>query len=54
MVVGFAEGVRGECPGRERGEWREEKWEGEVRLMGEKFESEEPLGVGGDLMVGYG
>ena len=30
---------------RERGECREEKWVGDVRLMGEKLESEDPLGV---------
>lgn len=45
--------MRGERPGRVRGECNEEKG-GEVRLMGEKLESEEPLGVGGDRRVGYG
>ena len=51
-MEGFAEGVRGDGPWRESGECSEEKWVGEVRLMGEKLESEDPPGVGGERMVG--
>lgn len=51
-MEGFAEGVRRDDPGRDRGELSVEKVVGEVRLMGEKLESEDPLGVGGDRKVG--
>lgn len=51
-MEGFAEGVRREGAGRDRGEFSEEKVVGEVRLMGEKLESEDPLGVGGERKVG--
>ena len=44
------EGVRGEE--RESGEWSDEKCVGDVKFIGEKLESEDPLGVGGDLSVG--
>ena len=48
------EGVQGEwtTEDRERGEGSEEKWVGEVRLICEKFELEDPLGVGGERSVG--
>ena len=55
-VGGFPAGVRGDWPAtavRERGEWRA-NWVGEVRLMGEKLESDDPPGVGGDRRAVYG
>ena len=54
-VGGFPAGVR-DWPAaavREKGEWRA-NWVGEVRLMGEKLESDDPLGVGGERRAVYG